>query len=245
MGSTTWPRMDPPSECHTYAHTHTHTNSVCVFVCLSLSLSPSPSRSLPLALSLSFSLSFSLSHARVCTHAHTHTLTRTHTYARTHTQLTHARARCSLQSVLCAHPVLMSVLAPALLALSHYVPVRCRLTKTFSTLSFITVGDKYGQKQERSTRFGGKQFATTFPKQGRTANTYFTSECLPRLALFRVISPRVAQTGRSLTSLWQRNSGCCLASIPTRSRRNTMPHSRETSARKASSQAMPVKETWQ
>lgn len=50
-----------------------------------------------------------------------------------------------------------------------------RLTKTFSTLSFITVGDKYGQKEKDSSRFGGKQFKTVGTKQGRTANTYFTS----------------------------------------------------------------------
>ena len=50
-----------------------------------------------------------------------------------------------------------------------------RLTKTFSTLSFVTVGDKYGQTPYKAPRFSGKQFQTVGLKQGRTANTYFTS----------------------------------------------------------------------
>jgi len=62
-----------------------------------------------------------------------------------------------------------------------------RLTKTFSTLSFITVGDKYGQKPYKATRFAGKQFQTVFPKAGRTANTYFTKE-------FRVLQGKYSDT---------------------------------------------------
>ena len=59
------------------------------------------------------------------------------------------------------------------------------MTKTFSTLSFITVGDKYGQKEKGSSRFLGKQFQTVGAKAGRTANTYFTSLC-PRPAAMSV-----------------------------------------------------------
>jgi len=66
---------------------------------------------------------------------------------------------------------------------------RCRLTKTFSTLSFITVGDKYGAKEKGSSRFLGKQFQTVGTKAGRTANTYFTSMC-PRPAAMPVAATR-------------------------------------------------------
>jgi hypothetical protein len=62
-------------------------------------------------------------------------------------------------------------------------PPDCRLTKTFSTLSFVTVGDKYGQTPYKAPRFSGKQFQTVGLKQGRTANTYFTSPSSTRRGL--------------------------------------------------------------
>ncbi len=76
------------------------------------------------------------------------------------------RCTCSSSGRAAASPCAERALTPT--------PPR-RLTKTFSTLSFITVGDKYGQKPYKATRFAGKQFQTVFPKAGRTANTYFTS----------------------------------------------------------------------
>jgi len=80
----------------------------------------------------------------------------------------HRRAAARPRGRVAQRPARAELTAPA-------PPPARRLTKTFSTLSFITVGDKYGQKPYKATRFAGKQFQTVFPKAGRTANTYFTS----------------------------------------------------------------------
>jgi hypothetical protein len=78
-------------------------------------------------------------------------------------------------------PVLFRVPPCALSA--PLTPPDRRLTKTFSTLSFVTVGDKYGQTPYKAPRLSGKQFQTVGLKQGRTANTYFTSPSSTRRGL--------------------------------------------------------------
>lgn len=48
------------------------------------------------------------------------------------------------------------------------------MTKTFSTLSFINVGDPYGKRERQNDRYLGKQMATKFPKEGKVDNAFFS-----------------------------------------------------------------------